>query len=382
MPPRVPFFDMSAAFDEIGAQVAGRMEAVLASGRYILGPECTAFEREFASFIGVAGCVGVGNGLDALRLCLTALGIGAGDDVLVPSNTFIATWLAVSAVGARPVPVEPDEATFNISAAAIAAAVTPRTRAVIPVHLYGLPAEMPAIMEYARAHELWVIEDACQAHGARYEGQRAGSFGNLAAWSFYPAKNLGAYGDGGAVTGNDEALVERVRLLANYGSPRKYEHSQKGFNSRLDELQAAVLRVKLDCLDEWNARRAEVAEWYLAGIHHPGLRLPGVPAAAQSVWHQFVVRSPNRDLLSEHLRAEGVETLIHYPEPPHAQGAYEEFGDLSLPVAERLSSEVLSLPMGPHMTKSQVDIVTAAVNSFHDRASSSRSPGLTAKGAP
>jgi dTDP-3-amino-3,4,6-trideoxy-alpha-D-glucose transaminase len=364
VPPRVPFFDMSAAFEEVGPQVISRMEAVLASGRYILGPECDAFEQEFADFIGVAGCVGVGNGLDALRLCLTALGIGAGDDVLVPSNTFIATWLAVSAVGARPVPVEPDEATFNISAAAIASAVTPRTRAVIPVHLYGLPADMPGIVEYARAHDLRVIEDACQAHGARDRGQRAGSFGDLAAWSFYPAKNLGAYGDGGAVTGSDRALVERVRLLANYGSPRKYEHMEKGFNSRLDELQAAVLRVKLRCLDEWNARRVEVAERYLDGIRHPEIRLPGVPPTAQSVWHQFVVRSPKRDLLSEHLRREGIETLIHYPAPPHLQGAYEEFADLPLPIAERLSNEVLSLPMGPHLTQSQVDIVTAALNSF------------------
>jgi dTDP-4-amino-4,6-dideoxygalactose transaminase len=364
MPPRVPFFDMSAAFEEVGSQLTSRMEAVLASGRYILGPECDAFEREFADFVGVAGCVGVGNGLDALRLCLTALGIGEGDDVLVPSNTFIATWLAVSAVGARPVPVEPDEATFNISAPAVAAALTPRTKAVIPVHLYGLPADMPGIVAHAHAHDLRVIEDACQAHGARDGGQRAGSFGDLAAWSFYPAKNLGGYGDGGAVTGNDQALVERVRLLANYGSPQKYDHTEKGFNSRLDELQAAVLRVKLRCLDEWNARRSEVAERYLSGIRHPEVRLPQVPPTAQSVWHQFVVRSPHRDRLSEHLSGEGIETLIHYPVPPHLQGAYAEFADLSLPTAERLSNEVLSLPMGPHLTESQVDIVTAAINSF------------------
>lgn len=364
MSTRVPFFDMAAAFEEIAPKVNARVEAVLAQGRYILGPECSAFEEEFAAFTGVTGCVGVGNGLDALRLSLTALGIGAGDDVLVPSNTYIATWLAVSAVGARPVPVEPNEATFNISAAGIASAVTDRTRAVIPVHLYGLPADMPAIMEYARAHDLWVVEDACQAHGARHGGRRAGSFGDLAAWSFYPAKNLGAYGDGGAVTGNDPVLVERVRLLANYGSPRKYEHSVKGLNSRLDELQAAVLRVKLSFLDQWNARRTGVAERYLEGILHPGVRIPQVPPTAESVWHQFVVRSPQRDLLAEHLRREGVETLIHYPVPPHAQGAYEELRGLSLPVAERLSDEVLSLPMGPHLPESHVEIVLAALNSF------------------
>lgn len=364
MASRVPFFDMTAAFDEIGALVTPRIEEVLARGRYILGPECGAFEQEFAAYIGVAGCVGTGNGLDALRLSLTALGVGPGDDVLVPSNTFIATWLAVSAVGARPVPVEPDEATFNISAAGVAAALTERTAAVIPVHLYGLPADMPAIVDVARANHLWVIEDACQAHGARYGGQRAGSFGDLAAWSFYPAKNLGAYGDGGAVTGNDQALIERVRLLANYGSPKKYEHDVKGLNSRLDELQAAVLRVKLACLDEWNARRAAVAEWYLDGIAHPEIRLPHVPSAAEPVWHQFVIRCPERDRLSEQLDRGGVETLIHYPAPPHAQGAYAELADLSLPIADRLSDEVLSLPMGPHLTKGQADIVTAALNSF------------------
>ena len=308
--------------------------------------------------------MGVGNGLDALRLSLTALGIGAGDDVLVPSNTYIATWLAVSAVGARPVPVEPDEETFNISAEAISAALTPRTRAVIPVHLYGLPAAMEEIADCARTNDLRVIEDACQAHGARSAGQRAGSFGDLAAWSFYPAKNLGAYGDGGAVTGRDPDLIERVRLLANYGSPKKYEHAVKGYNSRLDELQAAVLRVKLGCLDEWNERRTKVAERYLGGIRHPGIRLPQVPSNAQSVWHQFVVRSPKRDEVAQHLRDQGVETLIHYPVAPHAQPAYEELADLSLPVAERLSNEVLSLPMGPHLAMSQVDIVIDALNSF------------------
>jgi dTDP-4-amino-4,6-dideoxygalactose transaminase len=360
----VPFFDLTSAYRELASLVTPRIEAVLERGQYILGAECAAFEEEFARFIGVDGCVGVGNGLDALRLSLLALGIGEGDDVLVPSNTFIATWLAVSATGARPVPVEPDEDTFNISSSGLSSSLTPRTKAVIPVHLYGLPADMQEISEFAAAHELRVIEDACQAHGARYRGQRVGSFGDLAAWSFYPAKNLGAYGDGGAVTGDDPALVEHVRRLANYGSPRKYEHAEKGYNSRLDELQAAVLRVKLGCLDEWNARRAEVADSYLGGIRHPDIGLPRPPAWAQSAWHQFVVRSPNRDRLAVHLRHRGVETLIHYPVPPHAQPAYEEFGDLALPVAERLSEEVLSLPMGPHLTKTQVDIVLDALDGF------------------
>ena len=264
-------------------------------------------------------------------------------------------------------PVEPDEATYNMSAAAMLSALTPRTRAVIPVHLYGLPADMEVISKIARAHDLRVIEDAAQAHGARFRGRRAGSFGDLAAWSFYPSKNLGTYGDGGAVTGNDGTLVDRVRLLANYGSPRKYEHVVKGYNSRLDEMQAAVLRVKLGCLDEWNARRAEVVERYLNGVRHREIRLPEVPPHARSVWHQFVVRSQDRDQLARHLRDQGVETLIHYPVPPHLQPAYEEFADTALLIAERLSKEVLSLPIGPHLTKSQVDIVIDALNGFEGR---------------
>jgi dTDP-4-amino-4,6-dideoxygalactose transaminase len=364
VPPSVPFFDLTKAFDEIEPLVTERVRAVLSHGWYVLGPECTAFEEEYAAFVGVASCVGVGNGLDALRLCLIALGIGAGDEVLVPSNTFVATWLAVSSVGALPVPVEPDEGTFNMSPAAMASSVTPRTRAVIPVHLYGLPADMEAILEFARAHGLRVVEDACQAHGARYLGRRAGSFGDLAAWSFYPAKNLGAYGDGGAVTGNDSALVDRVRRLANYGSSKKYEHAEKGYNSRLDELQAAVLRVKLGYLDEWNARRTDVAERYQREIRHPEIRLPKVPPTSESAWHQFVVRSPHRDLLAQHLRNLGIETLIHYPLPPHRLPAYEELDDATLPIADRLSSEVLSLPMGPQLTSTQVGMVVDALNVF------------------
>lgn len=364
MAPLVPFLDLKSAFNEIAPQVTRRVEAVLAEGQYILGPECAAFEQEFATFVGVSDCVGVGNGLDALRLSLAAIGICAGDDVLVPSNTFIATWLAVSATGARPVPVEPDEVTLNVSPSALSSSLTSRTKAVIPVHLYGLPADMQAISEWARGNGLWVIEDACQAHGARYQGRRVGSFGDLAAWSFYPAKNLGAYGDGGAVTGNDSEVIQRVRQLANYGSSNKYEHAEKGWNSRLDEIQAAILRVKLTRLDQWNQRRAEVAERYLSGIRHPDIRLPHTPPWAQSAWHQFVIRSPNRDPLAEHLRNRGVETLIHYPVPPHGQPAYEEDGNAILPIAERLSSEVLSLPIGPHMTNRQVDIVIDALNSF------------------
>ena len=360
----VPFLDLSAAYDELAGPLVQQLEAVLRGGRYVQGPQCAAFEEEFAAYLGCAGCVGVGNGLDALRLGLAALGIGRGDDVLVPSNTYIATWLAVSAVGATPVPVEPDEETFNMSPAALAAAVTDRAKAVIPVHLYGLPADMGPILEIAARHELAVVEDACQAHGARLGGTRVGGIGTLAAWSFYPAKNLGALGDGGAVTSGNPALLDRVRSLGNYGSSEKYVHAEKGWNSRLDELQAAVLRVKLPVLDRWNARRGEVAGRYLAGIVNDAVSLPAVPAGFETVWHQFVVRTPKRDLLARHLLDHGIESLIHYPVPPHLQQAYSEFAQAGFPVAECLATQVLSLPIGPHMPEEHVERVIAGVNSF------------------
>jgi dTDP-4-amino-4,6-dideoxygalactose transaminase len=362
MAPRVPFLDLAVAFNEIGPIVKERVDAVLTGGQYIHGPECTTFEKEFSSYVGAADCVGVGNGLDALRLSLAALGIGPGDDVLVPANTYIATWLAVTAAGARPVPVEPDESTFNIAVAGIEASTTPRTKAIIPVHLYGLPADMQPILDFAGAKGIRVIEDAAQAHGARYRGRRVGSIGDLAAWSFYPAKNLGAYGDGGAVTGSDPVLMERVRRIANYGSTRKYEHTEKGWNSRLDEIQAAVLRVKLGLLDEWNARRAVVAGRYSRELRNPAVQLPRVPDWGETVWHQFVIRTPIRDRLAKVLSDEGVETMIHYPIPPHRQAAYSELGAMSFPVTERLSQEILSLPVGPHLTQSQVDLVVSLVN--------------------
>jgi dTDP-4-amino-4,6-dideoxygalactose transaminase len=359
---RVPFLDLAAAHAELAADLAAAFERVRTTNRLILGPETEAFEAEFAAYCGARHCVGVGNGLEALQLILLAYGIGPGDEVLVPANTFIATWLAVTHVGATPVPVEPEAASYNLDPERIAAAVTPRTRAVVAVHLYGHPADMDAIVTVARRHGLRVIEDAAQAHGARYRGRRAGTLGDAAGFSFYPVKNLGALGDGGAVTTDDDACADRLRMLRNYGSHAKYHHELAGMNSRLDELQAALLRVKLRCLDAWNARRRERAAFYADALAGCGLGLPPHADGCEPVWHLFVVRSPARDALQAHLRNAGVETLIHYPVPPHRQPAYAglQLGEGTLPISERLHREVLSLPMGPHLTAAQAEHVAAA----------------------
>lgn len=362
----VPFLDMKAPYRELQAELDSAWRRVMESGWYILGSEVEAFEREFAEYVGVKYCVGVGNGLDALHLILRAYGIGAGDEVIVPANTYIASWLAVSYAGASPVPVEPLEATCNLDPSRLESAVSSRTKAVMAVHLYGQPAEMDAINAVARQHGLKVIEDAAQAHGAGYRGRRAGSLGDAAGWSFYPAKNLGALGDAGAVTTNDPDLAEKVRVLRNYGSQVKYHNLHKGFNSRLDELQAALLRVKLKVLDEWNARRAQIAARYLDGLKDSGLTLPFVPQGMQPNWHLFVVRSPNRDALQAHLKRQGIETLIHYPVPPHLQPAYREMGlsEGAFPITERIHREALSLPMGPHLSREEADAVIAAIRAF------------------
>ena len=328
----------------------------MASGWYILGEEVEAFEEEWAAYCGTAHCVGVGNGLEALHLVLRAWGIGSGDEVIVPSNTYIATWLAVSYAGATPVPVEPDPRTYNLDPARLEAAITSRTKAVIPVHLYGQPADMDPILEIARRRGLKVLEDAAQAHGARYKGRRTGGLGDAAAWSFYPGKNLGAFGDGGAVTTDNAELADRVQVLRNYGSRVKYHNEVKGFNSRLDPLQAAFLRVKLRHLDDWNQRRQRVARAYMDRLGEvPALVLPFVPEWATPCWHLFVVRHPRRDELQRRLEAAGVGTLIHYPIPPHRSGAYADAGfkDGAFPLADELSGTVLSLPLGPHVDESQ-----------------------------
>ncbi|MCP5230591.1 MAG: DegT/DnrJ/EryC1/StrS family aminotransferase, partial [Zoogloeaceae bacterium] len=330
---------------------------------YILGPEVEAFETEFAAYCEAKHCVGVANGLDALHLALLALGVEPGDEVIVPSNTYIATWLAVSQSGARPVPVEPVEGTCNIDPARIEAAITPRTRLILPVHLYGQPADLDPILAIAHRHGLKVLEDAAQCHGARYKGKRIGAHGDAVAWSFYPGKNLGALGDGGAVTSDDPEVADRVRVLRNYGSRVKYVNEVRGFNSRLDPVQAAVLRVKLGHLDEWNARRQRLAACYLDGLTDSGVTLPEVPTWADPVWHLFVIRHPQRDRLQARLTEAGIGTLIHYPIPPHRQAAYLDAGFSAdeFPLASMLADQVLSLPMGPHLGEAQVELAIEAV---------------------
>jgi dTDP-4-amino-4,6-dideoxygalactose transaminase len=360
---RIPFLDVAAAYAELKDELDEAVGRVMASGQFILGPEVTAFEEDLAAYCGTRHGIGVGSGLDALRLVLLGYGVGPGDDVLVPSNTFIATWLAVTQAGARPVPVEPDPATSNVTADAVEAALTPSTTAIMPVHLYGTPADMDALLTVGRERGIPVIEDAAQAHGARCRGRRTGGLGDAAAFSFYPGKNLGALGDAGAVTTDDDALAERIRMLRNYGSKVKYHHDLPGTNSRLDPLQAAALRVKLRHLDEWNERRRAVAVRYLERlVGSEGLVLPQVPDWAEPVWHLFVVRTPRRDVLQERLAEAGVDTIIHYPIPPHLTGAYAaDFERGQLPVAERLASEVLSLPIGPHLALEDAARVAAAV---------------------
>ena len=347
----IPFLDLGAAYRELKADIDAAVARVLASGWYVLGPEVEAFEAEWAAYCGASHAVGVANGLDALTLALRALGVGPGDEVIVPSNTYIATWLAVMAAGATPVPVEPDPATYNLDPAGIAAAVTSRTRVLLPVHLYGQPADLEPILALARRHALAVVEDAAQAHGARYRGDRIGCHGDAVCWSFYPGKNLGALGDAGAVTTHRADLADRIRVLRNYGSRVKYVNEVQGVNSRLDPIQAAVLRVKLRHLDTWNARRAEIARSYTQGLQATGMTLPALLPGVESAWHLYVVRTPERDPLQRRLGHAGIGTLIHYPIPPHLQQACAllGYGPGAFPVAETLAREVLSLPMGPHL---------------------------------
>lgn len=359
----VPFLDLGAAYRELSQQIDAAVARVVESGWYILGPEVEAFESEWAAFCEARHAVGLGNGLDALILALRALEIGPGDEVIVPSHTYIATWLAVSAVGADIVPVEPDPASFNIDPARVEAAITPRTRAILPVHLYGQPADLDPIIEIAQRNNIAVVEDAAQAHGARYKGKRIGAHGDVACWSFYPGKNLGAMGDGGAITTDREDLAERIRELRNYGSREKYVHEIKGVNSRLDPIQAAVLRAKLPTLDEWTQRRRALAAFYHEALADSGLVLPHVQDGVEHAWHLFVVRSDRRDALQARLTDSGIGTLIHYPIPTHLQQAYAGLGHArgSFPIAERMADRILSLPMGPQVSQDQADAVVRAI---------------------
>jgi dTDP-4-amino-4,6-dideoxygalactose transaminase len=367
---RIPFLDLGAVQAEIGAELRSALTRVADSGWYLLGPELEAFEREFADYCEVGHCVGVGSGMSGIELTLRALGIGAGDEVLVPAYTWVATWLAVSAVGAQPVPVDVEESTYNIDAEAARAAITSRTAAVIPVHLRGEAADMDTIDELARAHGLAVVEDAAQAHGARHRERRVGGLGDAAAFSFYPAKNLGAFGDGGAVTTDDAALAAKLRLLRNYGMKDRYEVEIAGVNSRLAELQAAVLRVKLGRLDAWNETRRQLAAAYcetLAGLD--SISLVEAREWAEPVWHLFVIGHPDRAACQADLAGRGIETLVHYPVLPHMSGAYADAGIApgSLPVAERLASRALSLPLYPQLDPAALERVGTALRGSTNR---------------
>lgn len=361
----VPFLHLSSAVNELRGELNVAIERVLDSGWYLLGPELEAFEAEWAAYVGARHAVGVANGLEAIHLTLRALGIGPGDEVLVPSNTYIATWLGVSHAGATPVPVEPDEEIYSLDPDRIEEAITPRTKAIMPVHLYGHPVDLDPVLDLAGRHGLQVIEDAAQCHGASYKGRRIGAHGDAVSWSFYPTKNLGALGDAGAVTTNNSALAEELRRLRNYGSRVRYVCDVQGYNSRLEEIHAAMLRVKLRHLDRWNQRRQGTAERYLESFAGTGLRLPAVRPWARHVWHLFVVRHRNRDALRRELERQGVGTLVHYPIPPHRQQAYAHLRlpEGSLPLAESIHREVLSLPIGPHLSDVEVDHVVRSVRS-------------------
>jgi dTDP-4-amino-4,6-dideoxygalactose transaminase len=360
----IPVTDVAAAYTEIRDEIDQATARVLASGYYIGGPEVETFEAEFATFCGAAHGIGVGNGLDALALSLRALDVGPGDEVIVPANTYIASWLAVSMVGATPVPVEPDPATHCLDPELIEPALTPRTKAIMPVHLYGHPAAMDRIMAIARAHGLVVLEDAAQSHGAALAGQAIGSHGDAVAWSFYPTKNLGAIGDGGAVTTNRADVAERVRLLRNYGSSVKNVNAVKGVNSRLDPLQAAILSVKLRHLSAWQLRRQALADRYGAAFAGCNLVVPKtVGNQAVHAWHLYVIETAERDRVAASLAEAGVQNAVHYPIPPYRQSAYPEFAGRAenWPLTDRLAGRVLSIPMGPHVTREQEDRVIAAV---------------------
>lgn len=360
---KIPFLDLQAAYRELKEEIDRSVARVIESGHYILGPEVEAFESEFAQYCQANYCIGVGNGLDAIYIALKTLGISPGDEVLVPSNTYIATWLAVTRCGATPIPVEPQIEAYNINSAELLKAITPKTKAIIAVHLYGQPAPLEEILKIATQFDLRVIEDAAQAHGAIYKGRKIGAHSDLVTWSFYPGKNLGAFGDGGAITTNNEGLAKTVAIYRNYGSEQKYVNDMKGLNSRLDPLQAAVLRVKLSRLDEWNVRRREIAKIYNEAFKSAGIHIPKNEIGCNSSWHLYVLRHSNRDDIVKGLDALGVSTLIHYPIPPHLQKAYSSLGYVrgAFPIAERLSNEVFSLPIGPHLSAEDMQRVVESV---------------------
>lgn len=364
----IPFLDLQSINAQHRAELIEACTRVIDSGWYIGGNELSQFEKEFSIYCGSAHCIGVANGLDALILTLRAwLEMGSlqpGDEVIVPANTYIASILAISANGLTPVLVEPDAVSFNLCPVNTRAAITDKTRVILPVHLYGQLADMPALMALAREYGLLVLEDAAQAHGAAIRGKKAGSWGDAAGFSFYPGKNLGALGDAGAIITHDAELAQTLRALRNYGSHEKYKNLFKGVNSRLDEIQAAMLRVKLSKLDLETQHRRSIAGIYQKNIQHPAVQLPQVVNAEQHVWHLFVIRSCQREALQQHLAAQGIQTLIHYPIPPHQQQAYQEWNGRSYSLTERMHQEVLSLPIGPTLTDNEALQVAVAVNGF------------------
>lgn len=363
---RVPFVNLLPMEQELKVELSAAFERVFARSWYIEGVEDEAFERAFAKYCDVAYCVGVGNGLDALMLALKALDIGAGDEVIVPSNTYIATALAVTYVGAKPVFVEPDIRTFNIDPKKIEERIIAKTKAIIPVHLYGQPCDMDSIIEIAKKYNLYVIEDCAQAHGATYKGMKIGSFGDVAGFSFYPGKNLGALGDAGATVTNSKELSHKIRALGNYGSDYKYHHIYQGNNSRLDELQAAFLAAKLPILEKMNAERRRIAGMYMNGIKNKDVILPYIPDYANPVWHIFGIRCERRDELEKWLRDADIETNKHYPIPIHLQECYKNLGYKvgDFPIAEEISRTELSLPMYYGMTDEEIKWVINRINEF------------------
>ena len=365
----ISFLDLKAINATYRDELIEASTRVIDSGWYILGEEVAAFEKEFAAYCGAQYCIGVANGLDALTLVIRAwkeLGLlKSGDEIIVPANTYIASILAISENGLTPVLIEPSLETYNINPEKIEKSITSRSRAILPVHLYGELAEMPAIMAIAKKYKLLVLEDCAQAHGASLDGQKAGNWGDAAGFSFYPGKNLGALGDGGAITTNSAELAQLLRALRNYGSQQKYKNDYKGINSRLDELQAALLRVKLRHLDMEISARRHVADRYLSGIRNPLITLPNRPASNEHVWHLFVIRSEQRELLQKYMAEQGIQTMIHYPVPPHYQQAYKELKENSYPITDQIHQQVLSIPMGPTLTEEQITSVIEACNTFN-----------------
>ena len=361
---KVPFATMKYMHADIKKEIMNKFEEIYDKGMYILGEEVELFEKEYAKFVGTKYCVGVGNGLDALRVSMIALGIGDGDEVIVPSNTYIATALAVSYTGAKPVLVDPDENTYNLSKKGLEEAITKKTKAIVAVHLYGQSCQMDDIVKIAKKHKLFLIEDCAQSHNAKYKGQMTGTFGDVGCFSFYPGKNLGALGDAGAIVTNSKDLADKVRAIANYGSNKKYHHIYKGVNSRLDEFQAGFLRIKLKHLKEYTSEREKIAKRYLTEIKNDKIKLPVVAKDCTHVWHVFAIRCKTRDDLQKYLSENGIYTIIHYPISIAKQVAYKNDELNDLPIAEKIADEELSLPLYIGMPKEEIDYVIETINKY------------------